>query len=809
MIAAFTLSRKSPLGLRRSSDSTSKEMLSRNTRETEGRSKQMELWKGDKKKEDSQIKPNRTPEPPKITCFRCLQEGHHQRDCENEPVCYKCKASGHMAAECAGLKQLRKIKMFGFGIPGQGFYSIEIPEGKDATKETTGLVTVLQGEANEDKIDGELKNLIDPNWDWKVRRVAEEEYVVIFPNTQALDTFSKMADLRTTIYGLKIKISKSAVDPEASSLLHTVWVKIYGLPGFARAEDIVKEVASLAAEPIVVDELSLIRNGPVRVKVRSRDPANLRGFIEIFFNHVGYDIRFLVEGFQAKNSKKGDGPAGDDKGKGDGPSRKNNSKTDKQDKSRENDTDSESDEIGGEDVVDEINKNHCRTEKGEQKVTTQKVSENKEEGVVEEFSDEMNANCESSFGDIKYNEDALPLAAFDPSGEGKLTIFVENLGREQQREDSHSGENELQRTEKVQSYPGICEEKKKRKAIELLIEGDGTVTDKGVSDRKGMQEDVPAGKILVHNIDGAYLMDEGKWPWKPEGPKEQMEVDSISTLLQPCEEGNNVHDAEDVMFDNMSVNEEGDISSDGEDQGWSDPIQKKTRPKNQKGKRPVIPMRASTRVPRDGKTIQEKAELRAKAKNLETGTFSLSETIKANPFTLLNAIPNEHLNNVIEDLDLVVEEGNSLIDSIRAEELARAVIAEANYKAFLAKQAERDGETDDVESLAMEVIDNTIRERDPSIQESTEEVSEPVKRKGQPSSLAWALWKNRNKMAIRKTFPNKPTDVMMSGIAFLQKWSILLKEDDKVKMEAITVKILAWVQGFQPRDVAVTDIVVL
>ena len=50
------------------------------------------------------------------------------------------------------------------------------------------------------------------------------------------------------------------------------------------------------AEPIKVDEISLLRDEPVRVRVNSRNPANLKGFVEIFFNGVGYEIKFWTEG---------------------------------------------------------------------------------------------------------------------------------------------------------------------------------------------------------------------------------------------------------------------------------------------------------------------------------------------------------------------------------------------------------------------------------------------------------------------------------------------------------------------------------
>jgi len=43
---------------------------------------------------------------------------------------------------------------------------------------------------------------------------------------------------------------------------------------------------------------------------------------------------------------------------------------------------------------------------------------------------------------------------------------------------------------------------------------------------------------------------------------------------------------------------------------------------------------------------------------------------------------------------------------------------------------------------------------------------------------AWALWNNRNKMLIEHTFPDKPMGIVLTGVAFLQKWRPLKKENN-------------------------------
>lgn len=58
----------------------------------------------------------------------------------------------------------------------------------------------------------------------------------------------------------------------------------------------VRELASLVGQPVVVDELSLLREEAVRVKINCRDPSAIRCVIGIFFNKVGHEVKFVSEG---------------------------------------------------------------------------------------------------------------------------------------------------------------------------------------------------------------------------------------------------------------------------------------------------------------------------------------------------------------------------------------------------------------------------------------------------------------------------------------------------------------------------------
>jgi hypothetical protein len=80
-------------------------------------------------KEKRAVPKKRDDDGRKIKCFHCQESGHHQKDCENNPIYYKCKEERHMAAECVEFHaKSGELKMYGFAIPDQGFYCIKIAE---------------------------------------------------------------------------------------------------------------------------------------------------------------------------------------------------------------------------------------------------------------------------------------------------------------------------------------------------------------------------------------------------------------------------------------------------------------------------------------------------------------------------------------------------------------------------------------------------------------------------------------------------------------------------------------------------------
>ena len=75
------------------------------------------------------------------------------------------------------------------------------------------------------KIEKELKNLVDSKWSWKVKQISKSKYLATFPNKMILDTFSRSKSLDLALFSINISISRSSLDPMASTVLQTDWIQ--------------------------------------------------------------------------------------------------------------------------------------------------------------------------------------------------------------------------------------------------------------------------------------------------------------------------------------------------------------------------------------------------------------------------------------------------------------------------------------------------------------------------------------------------------------------------------------------------------
>jgi hypothetical protein len=210
----------------------------------------------------------------------------------------------------------RELKIYGFGIPGQGFYALDIdvvakPRG---IKGVGAILKILEGSHSARVVEAELKYWVEEKWQWNVKAISEDEYFVTFPSATALRICMRGGEIVTHLNKMRINLKESDLDPGASSMLKSTWVKIFDIPSDARNEDSLKEISKTFGRPKSIDHNYLNGKGPVRVQVDCKDPKKLRGKIEIFLNTASFKFCIEAEGVVwglSDLQKPGDSP-GDD-----------------------------------------------------------------------------------------------------------------------------------------------------------------------------------------------------------------------------------------------------------------------------------------------------------------------------------------------------------------------------------------------------------------------------------------------------------------------------------------------------------------
>ena len=77
------------------------------------------------------------------------------------------------------------------------------------------------------------------------------------------------------------------------------------------------------------------------------------------------------------------------------------------------------------------------------------------------------------------------------------------------------------------------------------------------------------------------------------------------------------------------------------------------------------------------------------------------------------------------------------------------------------------------------------------------------------AGMVWALWRNRNKMVFEREFPCSPFVISRDAVSFLQKWKVLLSEDDQSMLEKKVEEVQSWIFSFKSVDGGGNDIVVI
>uniref|UniRef100_A0A0A9BDV0 Uncharacterized protein n=1 Tax=Arundo donax TaxID=35708 RepID=A0A0A9BDV0_ARUDO len=202
-----------------------------------------------------------------------------------------------MAPNCPMVKENKGLRLCAYGLPGQMFYNLHMALNEEdrTQRPLPARLLVREGLGSVEKVTTELRYLISSTWDWKVKRIEKNEYQFEVPSKESLEMLTKFDEFRYKSSDMKVKVEKLDEDVGCFAVLRSVWVKALGFPPWARKENAVKEVAYLVGDPEEVDKRSLSGNGPVRVKVSIKDPQEIKGTSNVFFNGKGFKISWFLE----------------------------------------------------------------------------------------------------------------------------------------------------------------------------------------------------------------------------------------------------------------------------------------------------------------------------------------------------------------------------------------------------------------------------------------------------------------------------------------------------------------------------------
>jgi hypothetical protein len=189
--------------------------------------------------------------------------------------------------------------MCGYGIRGQGFYSIHLPVEREVkTKEVLGLMHIKSGQASLSIVERELKHLFREVTKWTIKQLkGEDKYMITFPNEDMRYQVAKFRSFEFETANVKAKVIPIDLSVGVDDRLETVWVKAYNFPPIARKEEVVREVAYLVGEPEEVDLKTLEGFGPIKIKLSCRDAKQVRGETQVYFNKESRGIRWeVIEG---------------------------------------------------------------------------------------------------------------------------------------------------------------------------------------------------------------------------------------------------------------------------------------------------------------------------------------------------------------------------------------------------------------------------------------------------------------------------------------------------------------------------------
>jgi hypothetical protein len=173
-----------------------------------------------------------------VVCFNCTQIGHFSSACTRPRVCFICHSTEHMVDVCPEWKKpAQTAQYFGSASKELGFCYIDVEDRDDRFShwigmDNFGVITIEEGDIDEEGILENLRELFDKNWKWQLKKSDEYKYIVRFPPDRKVENLvigkASVFDLNRSGVAGSLSVWNGEVEPIGN--LIDVWVQIQGIP---------------------------------------------------------------------------------------------------------------------------------------------------------------------------------------------------------------------------------------------------------------------------------------------------------------------------------------------------------------------------------------------------------------------------------------------------------------------------------------------------------------------------------------------------------------------------------------------------